>query len=123
VVFKKAEHKDVAFRLVEFLSRPKIQQQFYELSGNLPPRRSSWRGDRLESDPYVVAFREQLERALPAPKIPEWERIVQELRLVTERAVYEKWTAVETARELDSRIDRILEKRRWMLARKGGDGS
>ncbi|MDH3503758.1 MAG: sugar ABC transporter substrate-binding protein [Nitrospirota bacterium] len=120
VVFQHSAHQDVAFRLVEFLSRPEIQQQFYELSGNLPPRRSSWRGDRLESDPYVVAFREQLERVLPTPKVPEWERIVQELRMVTERAVYEKWTAVETARELDSRIDRILEKRRWMLARKGG---
>ena len=123
VVFKKAEHKDVAFRLVEFLSRPKIQQQLYELSGNLPPRRSSWHGDRLESDPYVLAFKEQLERALPAPKIPEWERIVQELRIVTERAVHEKWTATKVAHELDRRIDSILEKRRWMLAREGGDGS
>lgn len=120
VVFKHSEHRDMAFRLVEFLSRPDIQQQFYQLSGNLPPRRSSWRGDRLESDPYLVAFREQLERVLPTPKIPEWERIVQELRTVTERAVHEKWTAVETARELDSRIDRLLEKRRWMLAREEG---
>jgi multiple sugar transport system substrate-binding protein len=53
----------------------------------------------------------------------KWERIVQELRMVTERAVHKKWTAVETARELDSRIDRILEKRRWMLAREAGDAS
>ena len=52
----------------------------------------------------------------------KWERIVQEVRMVTERAVHEKWTAVETARELDSRIDRILEKRRWMLAREEGAG-
>ncbi len=123
VVFEHSEHKEAAFRLVEFLSRPDIQQQFYEISGNLPPRRASWRGDRLESDPYVVAFKEQLERALAAPKIPEWERIVQELRVVTERAVHEKWTATEVAHELDSRIDRILGKRRWMLARDGGDGS
>ena len=123
VVFKHSAHKEMVFRIVEFLSRPEIQQQFYELSGNLPPRRSSWRGDLLESDPYVVAFREQLERVLPAPKVPEWERIVQELRMVTERAVHEKWTAAETARELDSRVDRILEKRRWMLAREGRDGS
>ena len=123
VVFENSGQRDVAFLLVEFLSRPEIQQQFYEISGNLPPRRSSWRGDRLESDPYIVAFREQLERALPAPKIPEWERIVQELRIVTERAVHEKWTAAEAARELDSRIDHILEKRRWMLAREEGDGS
>ncbi len=123
VVFEHSKHKDAAFRLVEFLSRPDIQQQFYELSGNLPPRRSSWRGDRLESDPYVVAFRNQLERVVPAPKVPEWERIVQELRMVTERAVHEKWTAAETARELDTRIDRILQKRRWMLAREEGAGS
>ncbi len=119
VLFEHSEQRDEAFRLVEFLSRPETQQQFYEISGNLPPRRSSWRGDRLESDPYVVAFREQLERALPVPKIPEWERIVQELRMVTERAVHEKWTAAEAARELDNRIDHILEKRRWMLAREG----
>ncbi|MEX0829918.1 MAG: hypothetical protein WD032_06715 [Nitrospirales bacterium] len=50
----------------------------------------------------------------------KWERIVQELRMVTERAVYEEWTAAETAHKLDSRIDRLLEKRRWMLARKEG---
>ena len=123
MVFENSGQREVAFRLVEFLSRPEIQQQFYEISGNLPPRRSSWRGDRLESDPYVVAFREQLERVLPAPKIPEWERIVQELRIVTERAVHEKWTAAEAARELDNRIDHILEKRRWMLAREAGDES
>ena len=51
------------------------------------------------------------------------ERIVQELRMGTERAVHEQWTAAETARELDSRIDRILEKHRWMLAREAGDAS
>ncbi|GJL61555.1 sugar ABC transporter substrate-binding protein [Candidatus Nitrospira salsa] len=123
VVFKHSVHRDVAFRLIEFLSRPEIQQQFYEISGNLPPRRTSWLGNRLSTDPYVRAFMEQLERAVPTPKIPEWERIVQELRMVTERAVHENWTAAQTARELDSRIDRILEKRRWMLARKEGDSS
>ncbi|MDR4492920.1 MAG: sugar ABC transporter substrate-binding protein [Nitrospirales bacterium] len=123
VVFEDSAHKDAAFRLVEFLSRPDVQQRFYELSGNLPPRRASWGGDRLESDPYVAAFREQLERVLPAPKVPEWERIVQELRTVTERAVHKQWTAAETARELDSRIDRILEKRRWLLAQNRGGES
>ena len=40
--------------------------------------------------------------------------------MVTERAVHEKWTAAEAAHELDGRIDRILENRRWMLAREEG---
>ncbi|MDT3777843.1 hypothetical protein PJI16_09780 [Nitrospira sp. MA-1] len=48
------------------------------------------------------------------------EHPVQELRVVTERSVHEQWTAAEAARELDSRIGRILEKRRWMLAREEG---
>ncbi len=51
------------------------------------------------------------------------ERIVLELDMVTERAVHEKWTGAEVGHELDKRIDRILEKRRWMLAREEGDGS
>jgi hypothetical protein len=51
------------------------------------------------------------------------ERIVPELRMVTERAVHEQWTAAEAARELDSRINRILAKRRWMPAWEVGDTS
>lgn len=43
--------------------------------------------------------------------------------MVTERAVHEQWTAIEMARELVSRIDCILEKRRWMLAQKEEAGS
>lgn len=50
-------------------------------------------------------------------------RIVQELRMLTERAVQEKWTGAEVGHELNKWIDRIREPRRWMLARDGEDGS
>ena len=63
------------------------------------------------------AFREQLERVKPTPKIPEWERIANEIRLITERVVHGDLTVAQATRELDARTDRILEKRRWMLAR------
>jgi len=117
VVVKKSKHQEAAFRLIEFLSRPDIQARFYALSGNLPPRRSSWNDPLLKEDPYVGAFRDQLERVRPAPQIPEWERIAQEIRVVTERAVHEGWDAARTAAELDRRVDAILEKRRFMLAK------
>ncbi len=119
VVFRSSKHKDAAFELVEFLAKPEVQARFYALSGNLPPRRSSWDFPEAKSDPHIAAFRDQIERTVPAPKIPEWERIAQELRIVTEKAVHENWDAETAARELDSRIDIILEKRRWMLARSG----
>lgn len=43
--------------------------------------------------------------------------MAQEIRIVTERAVHEGWDAEKTAAGLDRRIDAILEKRRFMLAR------
>jgi hypothetical protein len=36
----------------------------------------------LAGDVYAKAFLDQLERARPAPKIPEWERIASEMQLV-----------------------------------------
>jgi multiple sugar transport system substrate-binding protein len=69
----------------------------------------------LANDPYARAYREQLERAVPTPKVPEWERIANELRLVGELLAKDRLTVDEAAAELDRRTDAILEKRRWML--------
>jgi multiple sugar transport system substrate-binding protein len=116
-LFARSRHKAAAWQVVEYLSRPAVQQRFHAMTGNLPPRRSSWEAPALRQDPYSVAFRDQLERVSPVPKVPEWERIATELRLVIENVVHGQLPAARAAAELDQRADRILEKRRWMLAR------
>jgi multiple sugar transport system substrate-binding protein len=117
-VFRRSPRKAAAWKLVEFLSRPEVQQQFYRLTGNLPARRSAWADAGLARDPYARAFRDQLERVRPVPKVPEWERIATELRLVMEKVVRGDIPARGVSEELDARADRILEKRRWMLDRR-----
>jgi multiple sugar transport system substrate-binding protein len=102
---------------VEYQSEPATQVRFHELTGNLPPRRSAWRDERLADDPYARAFREQLERVRPAPKIPEWERIATEMQLVAEQVARGRMDVEEASRELDRRVDDMLEKRRWLIAR------
>lgn len=119
VVFRASRHQETAWRLVEFLSQPAVQRRFHALTGDLPPRRATWKDPGLAADVHARAFREQLERVKPAPKVPEWERIASEMRLVAERVVHGQLSAAEAARELDARTDRILEKRRWLLARRG----
>jgi multiple sugar transport system substrate-binding protein len=119
VVFRASRHQAAAWRLVEFLSQPSVQARFHALTGDLPPRRATWHDPQLAGDPHAQAFREQLERVKPAPKVPEWERIATEMRLVAERAVRLGLSVDEAAAELDARADRILEKRRWILARRG----
>jgi len=94
-----------------------VQERFRALTGDLPPRRSVWNLPALAADPYARAFRQQLELARPAPQVPEWEHIEDELRLVGELAATGQITVERAARELNQRVDAILEKRRWMLAR------
>ena len=115
VMFHNSPHKREVWQLIEFLSQPDNQLRFHALSGDLPPRRSVWNDPALANDPYAKAFHEQLERVKSAPKVPEWERITQEVRLTTERVVRGGEPIDSALRELDMRTDAILAKRRWML--------
>src|SRR3546814_16254840 len=90
------------------------------MTGNLPPRRSPWKDPALANDPYARAFRDQLERAVSTPKVPEWERIATELKLVGELVANDRMSVDEAVVELDRRTDEILEKRRGMLDQADG---
>ena len=120
VMFKPSRVKPAAWKLIRYLSRPDVQQSFYQRTGNLPPRRSSWAlampsGGTLREDPHAKAFGAQLERVRPAPMVPEGERIVQEMQLAAARAVHDQGSLDPVVAALDARVDGILEKRRWML--------
>lgn len=118
VLFRSSPYKRESWKLVEFLSRPHIQQRFHAAMGNLPPRRSTWRDPALVQDAYAHAFRDQLERVKPTPKVLEWERIAQEMRLASERVVRGGVPQDRAVRDLNVRVDEILAKRRWMLTQK-----
>ncbi|SFW68730.1 multiple sugar transport system substrate-binding protein [Luteibacter sp. UNCMF366Tsu5.1] len=115
VIYRSSKHKDDAWALIEYLSRPDIQARFYEILGDMPPRRSSWEAPALKNDDKATAFREQLERVRPTPPVAEWERIVTEMQLVAAQAAHGDLTIDQAAAEIDRRADRLLEKRRWML--------
>jgi multiple sugar transport system substrate-binding protein len=117
-IFRGTRSKAQAWKLIEFLSQPRIQARFYALSGDLPARTAAWDDPALAGDPKARAFRVQLEHVTPMPRVPEWEQIAQKLVEDLEHAVRGKESVAKGLARLDADVDRILEKRRWMLARK-----
>ena len=118
VLFRRSAHPEAAWALIEYLSEPATQQRFYDLTGNLPARRGAWEHPALANSPYTRAFREQLERTVPTPKLPEWEQIATRIFEHGELAVRGNVPVPEVLARLDRVVDGLLEKRRWMLAQR-----
>jgi len=117
-VFAGSDHKEEAWLLIEYLSRPEVQLQFYRLTGDLPPRKTAWQDTALANNVHAKAFRDQLERVVPLPQVPEWEEIATSIFEHGERAIRGAATVDETLKSLDEEVDAMLEKRRYLLAQK-----
>ena len=114
VIFQRSRHKDWAWQLAEFLSRPEVQVKFYTLTGDLPAVRAAWNDTTLADNRYARAFRIQLERMVPLPKVPEWEQIATKVFEYGELAVRGRMSVDATLTALDRDVNGLLEKRRWM---------
>lgn len=115
-LFAASKHKTEAWQLMEFLSRREVQLQFYHLTGDLPPRKSAWQDTALANNKYMRAFREQLERVVPTPQVPEWEEIATTIFEHGEQAIRGAKTVDATLKSLDQDVNAMLEKRRYLLA-------
>jgi multiple sugar transport system substrate-binding protein len=118
VVFRASRHPEAALQLIEFLSRPEQQARFYRLTGDLPARREAWADSALAADREADAFRVQLLRSAPTPMVPEWEEVTSKILQHVEAAVLGGRSPAAALAALDGDVDRLLERRRYLLARR-----
>lgn len=117
VLFSQSSRKEAAWKFAEFLALPETQARFYEITGNLPARMSTWELTDLQNETYANAFWEQLQRVRPTPQVPEWERIATKVYEHVDRIIRGSVSVDQALEALDRDVNEILEKRRWMLAR------
>jgi multiple sugar transport system substrate-binding protein len=115
-LFSGSQHKAEAWKLMEYLSRPQLELEFYKLTGDLPPRISAWQDSALANNKYARAFRAQLEHVMPLPQVPEWEEIATTIFEHGEEAIRKAKTVDQTLASLDQDVNAMLEKRRYLLA-------
>jgi multiple sugar transport system substrate-binding protein len=119
-IFRGTKHRAAAEALIRFLSAPAQQIRFFDLTGDLPARRSAWSAPSLAAEPHFPAFRQQLERVQPLPKVPEYEQIATAIADRGEAAARGATNIPTALSQLDQKADALLEKRRWMLSRPAG---
>lgn len=119
VVFRASRRKEAAWRVVEYLSRPEVQVEFFQRCGDLPAHREAWRHPVLAGDGRVAAFASQLERVQPTPQVPEWERIAQRVWAASDQVVRGGQPVAQALAALDRDVNAILERRRELQRRRG----
>ncbi len=118
-IFRRSPRQDAAWRLIEFLSEPEQQESFFRASGDLPAHRAAWRSPALATDAQAQAFFVQLQHVRPMPRIPEWEQVATRVFEAAEQAIQGRSSVDDALAALDRDVDRMLEKRRWILDRRG----
>ena len=114
-LFAASRHQKEAWILMEYLSQPSVQLEFYRLTGDLPPRKTAWADTTLANNKYTRAFRDQLERVVPTPQVPEWEEIATTIFEHGEQAIRGAKSVDQTLASLDQDVNAMLEKRRYLL--------
>ncbi len=87
VIFKDAKEKELAWKFIEFMSRPEIQIEWFRLLKSLPAVKEAWKYPALKDNPMLRVFGQQMNDTLSPPAIPEWEQVASVLESHIEKLV------------------------------------
>lgn len=74
-VFQGTKNRDAAWKLVQHLSTPEVQVEWFGLSTDLPSLQKGWEDKTVAANDKFEVFRTQLDTALAPPVIGTWEQV------------------------------------------------
>ncbi len=86
-VFKDSDNRDSAWKFVQWMTEPQVQQDFYDAVGSLPSVREAWESGKLADDEQLQVFGQQLDSAEAPPSVPTWEQVAAQIDSEVEKAV------------------------------------
>ncbi|TDO35642.1 multiple sugar transport system substrate-binding protein [Kribbella sp. VKM Ac-2527] len=107
VVFKTSKNKDSAWKLVQWLSDPKTQAEWFKQSTDLPAVQSAWQDPSIASDPLLPVFGKQLETAKAPPAIVNWEQVATAFDAEIEKLAKAGQSPADTAKATQAKAASI----------------
>ncbi len=112
VIFSASRNKEMAWKFVEFMSRPDIQLEWYRIVSSLPAVVDAWDFPELADDPVISVFGEQLTESRATPNIPQWGQIEQAISRRVEEAIFGTKSPEKAAQDLHNDIERVLRRQK-----------
>lgn len=107
VVFKDAENRDGAWKFLEYLSQPEVQQKWYGEVSALPTVTAAWESGELAEDEMLAVFGQQLEDAKAPPTVPTWEQVATVIDGELEKLTKSGLDPAEAAAAMQSGADAV----------------
>ena len=106
-VFKESGNRDSAWKFVQWLSKPEVQQKWYGVVADLPSVKSAWESGALADDPMLKTFGEQLGDAKAPPSTPTWEQVAAVIDSEIEKVVKGGTAPADATKAMQSQADSI----------------
>jgi len=106
-VFKDTDNADGAWKLVQWLSQPDVQQDFYDEVGDLPAVQAAWDTGELSTDPQLKVFGQQLDDAQSPPAVPTWEQVAASIDGLVEQASRGDLSGEDAVKQMQSEAKSI----------------
>lgn len=74
-VFEGSENAESAWKLIDWLSQPEVQVEWFKTVNGLPSQQSAWDDPALTADPKVAVFGQQLQSVKTAPNLTAWNQV------------------------------------------------
>ncbi|MEV0143497.1 MULTISPECIES: sugar ABC transporter substrate-binding protein [unclassified Nonomuraea] len=106
-VFKNSKNPDAAWKLVQWLTQPDVQVEWFKTVNDLPSRQSAWKDPALTADPKVAVFGEQLKSTKTAPVLTTWTQVSAAADTEIERVFRGGKSPQDAVRQLQSTADSL----------------
>ena len=108
-VFKNGQHKDAAWKFVNYMVQPSTQVAWYKAINDLPAVKSAWSDPSIANEPSLKVFGDQLNDAKAPPSIPQWEEIAKQIDNWLEKACLGQATPEDAAKGMQQAATSIYK--------------
>ncbi|WP_028804001.1 sugar ABC transporter substrate-binding protein [Streptomyces sp. 142MFCol3.1] len=106
-VFKHSKNPTAAWKVLQFLSEPATQVEWYRMTGDLPSVQRAWDDPAFADDTKLAVFGRQLKDVASPPNTPQWSQVQAAGDAQMERVTTAGLTPAEALKTLQSEADAI----------------